>query len=431
MEPYASWAVVALATAAAGGLSLVLGALRSYSLARLEAALRQDPGRFERVKALLQDEDRLVIAVTSLRGLVLVAGMVALTGAFIGRTVAATPLKEIGPLGWLLCGAEAALVGAALFVAVGHTIPHAIGEGRAEGVLLRGFRLVRAVQVASLPLAWLFGGLHKVALRVANVAEEDEAAEIKDELLSAALAGQSEGVFDETAKDVIENLIEFRDAAVAEVMTPRIEMVTVDQTESLEAVVAKALEHSFSRIPVVDGHVDRVTGVLMVKDLLRAVGKPDADWRAHIRPPIFVPETKRVADLLRELRTKKMHLAIVADEYGGTAGLVTIEDLVEELIGEIDDEHDTTDQSEVPLRRLTESELDVDGKLAIEELNEEAGTRLPEDSDVETVGGFVAMRLGKIPVKGDKLTYNGYAFTVTDADERRARRLRIKIQATV
>jgi len=424
MDPLSCWAVVALATVAACYLSLALGAVRSYSWAKFEAVLEHDPKRLRGVRALLDDEERLALTLAALRAVLLVAGLVGLTGAVVGHTVGAAPAGGVGPWGWLLAGLEAGLLGVALFVVVGQVLPYAVGEARAEAVLLYWLRSLRLLSRLTAPLGWALGGLVKATLRVANVREVEKEEEIKDEILSAALAGESQGLIDEHAMDVIENLMEFRDVAVTEVMTPRIDIDSVDVADDVETMLRKAIAVGRSRLPVTDGSLDKLVGVLLVKDLLKAIEDPSLDPRSLYRRPLFVPESKRVADLLKELRAKNFHMAIVADEYGGTAGLVTIEDLIEELIGEIEDEHDKVD---VPVRRISAREVDVDAKLHIDEANEELGTKIPEDEDVETIGGFIALRLGRIPRRGDAVVLNGTSFTVTEADERRVSRVLIKL----
>lgn len=423
IDPYGSWIAVASALALTCYLSLVLGALRYYSHAKFEELLGDDKARLTRLRTLLEDEPRLVVAVTALRGIATTVGIVSLVAALTANFGdASEPVSLWARSTW----AQAAVLGVVLFVAIGHLVPHALGERRAEVVIIRCLGSVHALRVLSTPVLWLFVGLQRLALRLMNVEEERKPEAIKHEILDAAFAGHDEGVIDAATKEVIENLIEFRDVTVGEVMTPRLDMVSVDASDDLQAMTKKALEHQFSRLPVTDKNVDKVVGVLMVKDLFRiALEKKDVDVRTLFRAPIFVPEAKKVADLLKELRAKKTHMAIVADEYGGTAGLVTIEDCIEEIIGEIDDEHDTAEKP--PIRRIGEGEADVDAKLDIERLNEELGTRIPPDADVETVGGFITMRLGKIPVKGDKVALNGYLFTVTEADERRVRRVHLKL----
>jgi CBS domain containing-hemolysin-like protein len=428
VDPTLCWLVAAAAALCVGSLSLVLGALRGYSLARFEQRLEGDPARLARMKAFLEEDEELAFAVTVLRGVLTAGGMVALTGAVVGETVARAGADGVGPGGWAIAGLEAGVLGVALFVAAGTTVPASIGEGRAESILLRLESVIRWGDRLARPLTWLFAGLSTVFLRVFNVQEMDDKEEAKDELLSAALAGENEGVIDEATMDVIENLIEFRDVEATEVMTPRIDMITVDAGSSIDELLAVALEHEKSRIPVVDGSVDKIVGVLIVKDLLRALGDSSVEPASLFRKPIFVPETKRVADLLKELRARKVHMAIVADEYGGTAGLVTIEDLIEEIIGDIEDEHDK-EEAVPPLRRISDKLLDVDGKYHIDVLNEEFGTKIPEDEDVETVGGFMALKLGRIPTQGDRVDVNGTSFVVTEADERRVGRVQVRLHA--
>lgn len=420
VETHLGWAVVLAGAAACTFLSLTLAALREYSLARFEELIGADGARMAAVRALIDREERLGVACRALRGVAMVVALGALAA------LAGLEAEAAGgaPAVWARAGLEYVAIGVGLFVVGGQTIPEAIGERRAERVLLLLRGPLRVLERLSAPLIWAFGGVATVTLRVAGVAEVDEKEEARDEILSAALAGESEGVIDEATKDVIENLMAFRDADVEEVMTPRIDMVSVELKDDLEAVLGVALEHEKSRLPVTDGSLDTVVGVLLVKDLLRAVSDRTIDWTTLMREPLFVPETKRVADLLVELRARKFHIAIVADEYGGTAGLVTIEDLIEEIIGEIDDEHDKED---LPVRKVNENLLDVDAKVAIDTINDDFGTAIPEDDDVETIGGFLALKLGRIPAAGDEVTLNGTVLRVTDADPRRAKRVLIKL----
>jgi len=421
VKPYVAWAVALAAAATCTFLSLALAALREYSLARFEELIGDDEPRLAAVRALLDREERLGVGCRALRG---IAAVVAL-GALAGLAGREALLAGGTSAAWAAAGLEYLAAGIGLVVVGGQTIPEAIGERRAEPVLLLLRRPLELLERLSLPVIWLFGGVATVTLRVLGVAEVDEKEEARDEILSAALAGESEGVIDEATKDVIENLMAFRDASVEEVMTPRIDMVSVDVKDDLPAILAVALEHEKSRLPVTDGSLDTVVGVLLVKDLLRAVNDRTIEPASLMRDPLFVPETKRVADLLVELRARKFHLAIVADEYGGTAGLVTIEDLIEEIIGEIDDEHDKED---LPVRTVAEGVFDVDAKVAIDTINDDYGTTIPEDDDVETVGGFLALRLGRIPAAGDEVALDGAVLRVTDADPRRAKRVLIRLR---
>jgi magnesium and cobalt exporter, CNNM family len=427
VDPDYCWLAVGASALGIAFLSLNLGALRNYSLARFEE-LDLGANQLARVKRIVEREEHLILSATVVRGLLMIGGVVALSAALVAETLLSArpgPGLPIPYWRWLLTGGEALAIGAGVFLALGRIVPQALGEGRAEAVLLRLVPILVWISLCSRPLTWLFGGLSTVALRVFNVREIDDKEDARDEILSAALAGESEGVIDQATKDVIENLMEFREADVSEVMTPRIDIVAVDSSMSLEEMLEVALEHERSRLPVTEGGLDKIVGVLMVKDLLRAMRDPDLSPQDLFRKPFFVPETKQIADLLKELRQRKVHMAIVADEYGGTAGLATIEDLIEEIIGEIDDEHD---KEVVPaVRRLSEGLVDADAKLHIDEFNETFGTRLPEDVDVETLGGFIALELGRIPAQGDRVEHGGTSFEVTAADERRVTRVLVKL----
>ena len=418
--------MVGVATAAACALSLISGALRYYSLARIEDLLEADEVRFNEVKEFLEDDEQLILSVTVLRGLLATGGMVALTGALIGEAQLAVGFESLTTTGWLLLGGKATLLGALCFV-VGKTAPASVGEGGAEAIVLRLMGPIRFLDGVLSPLTWFVAGVSTVMRRVFDVDEVDDKEEAKHEILSAALEGKSEGVIDEATLDVIEKLIDFRDIDVTEVMTPRIDICTVEADASVDDMLEAALSSEMSRLPVIDGSVDKIVGILMVKDLLRALKDSSVEPKSLFRTPLYTPETKRVADLLKELRVKKVHMAIVADEYGGTAGLVTIEDLIEEIIGEIEDEHDKEERP--PLQRISDTLLDVDAKYHIDTLNEEFGTKVPEDDDVETLGGFMALKLGRIPQVGDRIDVNGTSFVITEGDERRAARVQVRLTA--
>ena len=420
----AAWIAVAAAAVGLALLSLLLGAVRNFSLSRCEELLEDRPGAVKSFQALAARFDQLALTFGTLRVIVLLCGATALSGAVIARTLQELP-APIAPTAWLLVGGKIVGLGLLMFVILGSLVPGALAERRAEELVIRLRPLLGALERVVAPAGWLAQGVYVVTWRLFNVRGLEKEEEIKDEILAAARVGEHEGLIDQASLEVIENLMEFRDVDVTEVMTPRIDIQAVDAGDDREALVARAIEYKRSRLPVYEGSIDKVVGVLMVKDLLGAVADPEADVRALFRKPFFVPETKRVADLLKEFRARKIHMAIVADEYGGTAGVVTIEDLIEELIGEIDDEHDSPD---IPVRRLSETEIDVDAKLHIDELNEEFGTKVPEDEDVETVGGYVALRLGRIPKAGDEVTLNGTSFLVTEADDRRVSRIRVRLK---
>jgi putative hemolysin len=245
----------------------------------------------------------------------------------------------------------------------------------------------------------------------------------ESELLAMADVAVEGDVIETEERALIHSIIEFGDTVVREVMVPRPDMVTIDADRSIEAVLERALEAGFSRMPVIEQQVDDVVGVAYTKDMIRGVrsGQGDEAVRSHLRPAHFVPETKRVSDLMREMQAETFHLAVVVNEYGGIAGLVTLEDLIEELVGEIVDEFDV---EEAPVEQLGAGELRVSARLVIDEVNELIDADLPTGA-WDTVGGLVFDLLGHVPKAGESVTVDGVRLVADRVNNRRIERVRI------
>ncbi len=242
-----------------------------------------------------------------------------------------------------------------------------------------------------------------------------------EELIALADAAVEESVLEKDERDLIQSAIEFKDTIVREVMVPRPDILAVNQVASVGAALETSSSAGFSRLPALGNGPDDVAGLVYVKDLIRAEldGRDAESIEQLLRPARHVPETKRVSALLREMQEEKFHMAIAIDEYGGVAGLVTIEDLLEELVGEIVDEYDV----EEPLvERETDGKLRVDGRIAIDELNELAGLALPE-GDWDTVAGLVFDRFGRVPKRGESCDVDGYELRVERLQGRRITRV--------
>jgi CBS domain containing-hemolysin-like protein len=243
------------------------------------------------------------------------------------------------------------------------------------------------------------------------------------EILTLLSIGEKEGVLEKQEREMITGVLEFTDATVAEVMVPRVDMVAAECGKTVEEMVTFAEEAGHSRIPVYRETVDNIVGVLYTKDLLKGIaeGKEQEKVEGLLREAYFVPENKRLVDLLKEFQKKRMHLALVVDEYGGTSGLVTLEDLLEEIVGEIRDEYDT----EEPLfRRIDAQTLRVDARIGLEELSELLGTELPE-GEYQTLGGLVMDLAGRVPKEGESVRYGHLEFVVEKVLRRRI--LNVKI----
>ena len=239
--------------------------------------------------------------------------------------------------------------------------------------------------------------------------------------------GSEQGVLEAEEEQMISAVMGLGDSKLHEVMVPRIDIIAIDESATFDEAVAVVLKEGHSRTPLYKGSIDHVVGVLYAKDLLRiiAAGGTRPMLRDIMRPAIFVPESQAVDDLLNELQRRKVHMAIVLDEYGGTAGLVTIEDLLEEIVGEIQDEFD---EEEPMLLRVGAGEAIIDGRADIEELTSliDPGLTLEDDEEYDTVGGFVYHRIGRVPVVGDTVSVAPFSITVVKAAGRRVGKVRVR-----
>ncbi|RMH01372.1 MAG: HlyC/CorC family transporter [Planctomycetota bacterium] len=307
-----------------------------------------------------------------------------------------------------------------------------------EGVpalVVRG-RLVRPLLLLLPPLRWIafvlrpLTALLDVALRAVGADPEAGPADsLAADLIEVAQEQERESELDETERRMIAHVIDLPEVDAAEVMTPRTELTSVPTGTSLAEALRLAHEAGHSRILVHEGDIDHVVGVFYLKDALPTLvaGGDAAELPVdqHLRQPFFVPETMRVPALLEELRRRRVHLAVVVDEYGGTAGVVTVEDLLEEIVGEIEDEHDPEGES-LHFERRSEDEVDVDGRFGVPDLNELLSARLPEDKDYDTVAGLLFDRFGHIPAVGEAIELDGVRLEVLEADDRRIRRVRVR-----
>jgi CBS domain containing-hemolysin-like protein len=246
----------------------------------------------------------------------------------------------------------------------------------------------------------------------------------EEEIQDIIEAGEEEGIFLEEERELLHSVVEFSETLVKEVMIPRTQMVCVSVDEDFDAVRARIMEGGFSRLPVYKGTIDNIVGILNVKDLVirwDEVASGQATLEQFLREPYFIPETKRVSSLLREFQKERIHIAVVVDEYGGVEGLVTLEDLIEELVGEIHDEYDRETEY---LKELEPGVVQVDARIEIEKIEEYFDTELPE-GDYETMGGFIFQMLGRVPAPGESVEHEDLHFEVVEADERRIYQVRI------
>ncbi|MBT4867720.1 MAG: HlyC/CorC family transporter, partial [Planctomycetaceae bacterium] len=228
--------------------------------------------------------------------------------------------------------------------------------------------------------------------------------------------------------DMIESVMEFSDTDAAEIMTPRTDLFALDVQTPFQTAIDEVCAHGHTRVPLYRDSVDNIIGILYAKDLLKYLDSANGTsvgLRDIVKEPFYVPETIGIDTLLENMKREHVHMAIVLDEYGGVAGLVTMEDILEEIVGEIADEYDT--EEEAGIKMLEHNIIEVDARVHIDDLNEQFSFDLPEDEDYDTIGGFVFTQLARVPLPGDQFHWQKLRVTVLDADKRSIKRLQIEI----
>ena len=326
--------------------------------------------------------------------------------------------------GWTIDEIAEAVLGLVLIVIVFNRFLPFVLFSRTRGEwLVRWIVLLRVLIYLILPVTLVLGFLQSVTALTREHADEqpETQAEAVDALIEA---GQEEGILDESNRDLIQSVVQFSEKTARDAMKPRPEIVAVPADMTVEKFIELLRARPFSRVPVFEGSIDKIVGIVYAQDVLQI-----ADAEAHTRTVrslmrndvYFVPETKLGSDLLREMQKKKVRMAIVVDEYGGVAGLVTIEDLVEEIVGEISDEHEAAQ-----IVRENEASYLVPGNMDVDRLEELLGVR-PERKDATTVGGLVSELAGRIPKKGEVVEEDGLRIEVLQSTERRIERVRVSV----
>ncbi len=251
--------------------------------------------------------------------------------------------------------------------------------------------------------------------------DKSKTALLTSEIADLADIGKEHGSLEEDEHELIHGLVDFKSLVTREVMTPRVDIVSIPLESSFDEVVKVITDSGHSRIPIFDDGLDSIVGILYAKDILAFLGNKEAEKNFSLknisRESMFIPETKLISELLKEFQEKNMHVGIVVDEYGGTAGLVSLEDILEEIVGEIQDEHDNEEKEII---KINENKYILLGKVDIDELNELLNSNFQnEDDDYDTIGGFIFHQAGSIPEKGYNFNFNGYNFNVIEIDNNR------------
>lgn len=311
-------------------------------------------------------------------------------------------------------------------IALGNILPGRLGDFFPDQTasLLTPFMMVMSILLR--PIVWLTLGIANLGLRLLGQNPNQEPDTVtEEEIRMMVTVGEEKGAIEQSEKDMINNIFEFDDRNVSEVMTHRTDMTAVPKDVTIDRIVAIAIETGFSRIPVYDEDIDDIMGIVYVKDLLCLIGTPGVDFDAqkYMRPALFVPESMSCVDLFAQFKQKKVMVAIVVDEYGGTAGIASMEDLLESIVGNIQDEYDDEDEE---ICKMSDGVYTLDGAVSIEDVERLFDIELDEDSEYDTIGGLLIEKLERIPSPHEHpaLELSGVRFTVLLVEDRRIARIR-------
>jgi len=425
---YAGWAVLLICLLAGGTLffSVNAVALRIFSHVKLQeafkAAIKKRDSK-DLTEQLLEKEEELILTCYLYRLIFNMCILLVLVALFTHRSDPAQTSSYAFDL--LL----AAIVAFVIFSVFSLAIPHAWAKYAGEKILSRTYRIVMLFAFIASPILYVFKLYDGFVRRLAGIAEstpEEEHEEKQEEFLTGLEQHRTEGVLDEEEQEMIENVLELSSSTADEIMTPRTDIVAIEVNSGLQKVLETITSGGHTRVPVYEENIDNIVGLIYAKDLLAEIGKDPIDFnlRKKMRKAYFVPETKLLRVLLHEFQNQKLHIAVVLDEYGGTAGIVTLEDILEELVGEIADEYEKTLPE--PIKQIDQNTVEADARTYIDDLNDKFDLNLPEDEDYETIGGFVFTRLGYIPKANESFDYENLTFTIASAEARKIKRIRIQ-----
>jgi len=307
----------------------------------------------------------------------------------------------------------------------GELLPKTLTFSRAEPVMLNTVYIMEGWCWLAAPFIKLLNGSTALILHTLNVEEPPPRHFVhsEEELKMLVSASHEEGVLEPEEEEMLHSVFDFSDTVTGEIMTPRTDMVTIQADASVKDLVSIALKHGFSRIPIFEENKDNIFGLVHIRDCLQAIVEHKENMRVRelVRKVLIVPENKNLGDLLPEFQKSKTHMAIVVDEYGATRGMVTLEDVLEELVGDIADEYDVVPQM---IQEQADGSLLLDAKLTLEEANEQLSLEI-EDEEFNTLGGYVFGRLGREPTPGDEVKEESYILRIEESDKHRIIKLRL------
>ena len=419
---------VLLLIAIVGFFSASEVAVLSSRKSRMRALAEEGERRAALVLGFQEDPDRFLatIHIGIIFSLVLASGL----GAILGWQHLVPSLSEVSipwvrdSSGWLSLSIIVLSLGF-LVVVIGELVPKSLALRSAETVALRVAPAMQVVETVFRYPAMVLTGASNLLLVPFNTRQVHAEPGISEEEFKLILEeGTRRGVIDKTEQELIGSIFEFTDTTAKEVMIPRPDVVALSMDMSHERIIKTVLEEGYSRMPVYRGTIDNIVGVVYTKDLLGLMEYRDLIiLQDVIRPAYFVPETKKISQLMRELQERKIHIAIVIDEFGGTSGIITMEDILEEIVGEI---HDEYDEDLKDVEQASDGTFLVNARMPVREFNERFITEIPPADDYETIGGLLQKLTGRIPEIGEEITHDNLSFTVMKKSQRRIRQVKLR-----
>ncbi|HVR69362.1 MAG TPA: hemolysin family protein [Vicinamibacteria bacterium] len=402
-------------------------AIISASKARVQALAKEGHKAAAVLKGLHDDPERFLATVQI--GVTLMATLAGMLGGYLASLYVEPALLSAGLGRWVGPTVVATVVVTAAIVYVelilGELVPKALALRFADFLALVAARPLNVLARITHPVVVLLTASTRAILRLMGIKKHDQRTFVsEEEILHLVTAGRAQGVLNQSELELIHSIFEFSDTPVRKVMVPRPKIFALEAETPPGEVEQLMVDGGFSRIPVFQESIDNVVGVVYIKDALRQLQKRQPIvLRKMLHPIHFVPETRKVGELLKDLQKRRTHMAMVIDEHGSVTGLVTLEDLLEEIVGEIQDEYDWEER---PVERLGDGSLVLDGTMAVAEVREAHGIPIPESAEFESVAGFMLDRLGSVPRGGETVVLGDYRLTVVDVERNRISKVKIE-----
>ncbi len=400
-----------------GFFSLSETAITAVSRIKVRKFFEQKTFGSKALYELREHPNRMLTTILVGNNLVNIAAASLATSMIIEAFKRASIVSESAPI-WV-----STLIMTSILLVFGEITPKTIAIKSSEKWALRMAPVINITAYVLSPFVSFFMFICRPLIRLFGADTKAYSPFITEEEIKMLLSvGEEEGILEQEEKEMIHSIFEFSDTMVKEVMMPRPDMICMNADTEISKAAVQVSETGLSRFPVFEGSEDNIIGQVLVKDILKSVIKSERGMiRKIMKPALFVPESKKLDDLMRQMQSMRTHIAVVVDEYGGIAGLVTLEDLLEEIVGEIKDEFDNEEKQ---IEILSDGSALVDARMSVSDVNEKLATSIP-DGDYDTIGGFVLSLIGRLPMTGDKVRFEGLRMSVEKVQKRRITRIRI------